>query len=385
MSGGKMKPALELLLERERESIKQRQEMEDMMKHSKLLRSISTVRTAKDASLDDIAPKRARKDISTCCEPPTEAVEKPVLPKKTCNCKKSNCLKLYCECFQQGSLCGDDCNCQGCHNNINFESQRQRAIRVVLERNPVAFLPKVSKGSTVSTTKYFRGCRCRRSGCQKKYCECYQAGVKCGTLCRCQMCKNHCADGTHTHPPDENNQEQPKLASVQPVLPVPDRRFHLPLVTMGVPILPGSHRPLPAPTKRKLPSPVAAPVRIAPPVQSNAQSRLYPLQVSMASESSLHKICNSLVLATCNDNSQEEVNATSPHASPATSISSSYHGVQSPSADVLWCTENLSESPLEAIDRRSELHEKAVLQEFSVWLRNIATASVNHILNKPPN
>lgn len=28
-----------------------------------------------------------------------------------CNCKKSKCLKLYCECFAKGLICGVDCNC----------------------------------------------------------------------------------------------------------------------------------------------------------------------------------------------------------------------------------------------------------------------------------
>ena len=39
--------------------------------------------------------------------------------KKTrCNCKKTQCLKLYCECFKAGQLC-IDCSCQGCVNTPN--------------------------------------------------------------------------------------------------------------------------------------------------------------------------------------------------------------------------------------------------------------------------
>ncbi len=33
-----------------------------------------------------------------------------------CNCKKSKCLKMYCECFNLQILCGPNCNCVGCGN-----------------------------------------------------------------------------------------------------------------------------------------------------------------------------------------------------------------------------------------------------------------------------
>ncbi|XLU35797.1 hypothetical protein S245_071863 [Arachis hypogaea] len=35
-----------------------------------------------------------------------------------------------------------------------------------------------------------RGCNCKKSFCQKKYCKCFQAGVGCSINCRCDTCKN---------------------------------------------------------------------------------------------------------------------------------------------------------------------------------------------------
>jgi deoxyadenosine/deoxycytidine kinase len=44
--------------------------------------------------------------------------------KLQCNCKKSRCLKLYCECFNNGEYC-KNCNCVDCHNLSSFEIERQ--------------------------------------------------------------------------------------------------------------------------------------------------------------------------------------------------------------------------------------------------------------------
>ncbi|KAH8864305.1 Protein lin-54 like [Schistosoma japonicum] len=107
--------------------------------------------------------------------------------RKPCNCTKSHCLKLYCECFAQGQLC-QNCNCNNCMNNLAYEEERGRAIKMTLERNPTAFHPKIGRGE--GERKHTKGCNCKRSGCLKNYCECYEAKISCSDLCRCQGCRN---------------------------------------------------------------------------------------------------------------------------------------------------------------------------------------------------
>ena len=147
-----------------------------------------------------------------------------------CTCKKTKCLKLYCQCFAVKIYCGSNCRCLSCHNSAEHESERQNAIRSILSRNPTAFDTKFQKNnrkipgsmvgpgalvahsgtnSTASnsggvvhgrlsamdipharTISHKVGCKCRKSACVKKYCECYAGNVKCSINCRCVGCKN---------------------------------------------------------------------------------------------------------------------------------------------------------------------------------------------------
>ncbi|XP_035228924.1 protein lin-54 homolog isoform X2 [Stegodyphus dumicola] len=117
-------------------------------------------------------------------------VENDSRPRKPCNCTKSQCLKLYCDCFANGEFC-NNCNCNNCYNNLSHEEERQKAIKACLDRNPLAFHPKIGKSREGDQERrHTKGCNCKRSYCLKNYCECYEAKILCTNLCKCIGCKN---------------------------------------------------------------------------------------------------------------------------------------------------------------------------------------------------
>ena len=153
------------------------------------------------------------KIISNQSKPTSQVTSKP------CNCKKSKCLKMYCECFARGYVCGPECNCCDCCNTSNPDHQdlRRGAVEATISKDVRAFqhkqvlfeamagkseveIPAVKvsdsrqaesiEATTCPKIQLPKGCHCKKSHCRKKYCECFQAGIECGDHCKCDDCQN---------------------------------------------------------------------------------------------------------------------------------------------------------------------------------------------------
>jgi len=140
---------------------------------------------------------------------------------KTCSCKNSKCFKLYCVCFASGSHCTEACGCEPC---LNKPMQGVPRTPPVLPLKPVQTL-EAGQESVVRISSYMRlsmfiytllhsffgdlaihclqeqlirspmdlirrKCTCKKSGCLKKYCDCFQGGAGCSINCKCEDCRN---------------------------------------------------------------------------------------------------------------------------------------------------------------------------------------------------
>ena len=92
-----------------------------------------------------------------------------------CNCQKTQCNKYYCQCYREGRYCFN-CNCTDCQNQkpqFCASNKHQDAEEENKDKKTVLV-----------------ACTCTKSGCNKNYCECYKAKVKCTEACRCRNCEN---------------------------------------------------------------------------------------------------------------------------------------------------------------------------------------------------
>lgn len=117
-----------------------------------------------------------------------------------CNCKRSKCLKLYCDCLRVNKFC-EGCNCSECNNTATHLAIRTAAVSSIMERNPDAFKARFLDGHS-GNKEHLQGCHCRKSACLKKYCECFSAGASCTDRCKCVEC---CNGGTSRRDKDEDN------------------------------------------------------------------------------------------------------------------------------------------------------------------------------------
>ena len=161
-----------------------------------------------------------------------ESTPKATLPASShsCKCLKSRCLRLNCSCFSTMGYCGDGCLCAGCLNVPFHDDERNFVIEKTLAINRLAFKPKLRnftmsmqnigfelpnnsdhmsddnvEGQTRTRLNtgseaelnisprvqiYSRGCKCCKSRCQSKHCECFKNGLKCTNICKCDHCVN---------------------------------------------------------------------------------------------------------------------------------------------------------------------------------------------------
>ena len=110
-----------------------------------------------------------------------------------CTCKKTKCIKKYCECFSSGVFC-QNCKCENCenkqdylieNNNINKKEEEDLNENKNIKQNNDNNLELNNNYS-----KKLIICTCSKSGCNKNYCECFKAKVKCNNKCRCIKCLN---------------------------------------------------------------------------------------------------------------------------------------------------------------------------------------------------
>lgn len=100
----------------------------------------------------------------------------------TCNCKNSECLKLYCDCFSKNGYCSHNCKCKNCKNQVEFLDRRKQCIEEIKKRKPDVFQNSTQfdntngEGLLMSDKKF---CNCKKTKCVKKYCDCFTSGVKC--------------------------------------------------------------------------------------------------------------------------------------------------------------------------------------------------------------
>ena len=59
----------------------------------------------------------------------------------------------------------------------------------------ISYSETIPNSGAKKNKHHFKGCNCRKTRCQKNYCECFQMGVLCNPArCKCRDCENNKAE-----------------------------------------------------------------------------------------------------------------------------------------------------------------------------------------------
>ena len=94
-----------------------------------------------------------------------------------------------------------ECKCKGCENDdttMERQQKREAAVAEMQKKKANAFQSRF--GGDGEEKAHLTGCNCKRSGCIRRYCECFQSGVKCTEKCKCCDCKNPAGSNPNSKP-----------------------------------------------------------------------------------------------------------------------------------------------------------------------------------------
>ena len=129
---------------------------------------------------------------------------------RSCSCKNSRCLKLYCDCFSSSEFCDPKiCKCSNCHNDDKNKEARNAARNFCLSKNENAFAVdkktrKEQRDALLLSQPEAppQACFCTKSKCLRKYCGCFFLGFFCSELCGCVSCANIPSAHPNSRPED---------------------------------------------------------------------------------------------------------------------------------------------------------------------------------------